>query len=45
MLKIYKIISHSGGNFLGSRELSIGSLRDMNLFVSGPEKDLAIEEV
>lgn len=33
-----------GGNFLGSQELSIGSLKDMNLFVSGPEKEIAIKE-
>ncbi|MCX7945098.1 MAG: acetoin utilization protein AcuC [Deltaproteobacteria bacterium] len=33
-----------GGTFMGSQELSIGSLKDMNLFVSGPEKEVAMEE-
>ncbi|MCX7957510.1 MAG: acetoin utilization protein AcuC [Deltaproteobacteria bacterium] len=33
-----------GGTFMGSQELSVGSLKDMNLFVSGPEKDVAAKE-
>lgn len=33
-----------GGTFMGSQELTIGSLKDMNLFVSGPEKEVAKAE-
>ncbi|MGC8926532.1 MAG: acetoin utilization protein AcuC [Myxococcota bacterium] len=33
-----------GGTFMGSLEHTLGSLKDMNLFVSGPEKDIARKE-
>ena len=33
-----------GGTFMGSNEMSLGGLKDMNLYVSGPEKDIAIKE-
>lgn len=33
-----------GGTFMGSQELSVSSLKDMNLFVSGPEKEIAQKE-
>jgi len=33
-----------GGTFMGSNEMSLGGLKDMNLYVSGPEKEIAIKE-
>ncbi len=33
-----------GGTFMGSQELSVSGLKDMNLFVSGPEKEIATKE-
>jgi hypothetical protein len=50
VLNDYKVETESaylmlGGTFLGSSELlSIGALRDMNLYVTGPEKEAAFEE-